>query len=895
MKHPERAVLLALCCVPSLAAAQGASDADWEALFGPQPESSKPASQEAEAKPSSAANDTESESASESGANRDDSAATSGNSQDEAADETPMIPVATLRAPEAEPPVAPQRRAALEEIVVTAQKKAESLQDTPISLAAFDEEKLEVGGIQGLADLSGNVPSLAIEPFPTSNATLRFYIRGIGVIDAQVTQDPAIGVYMDGVYIARSSGNALDIADLQRVEVLRGPQGTLYGRNTTGGAINLITKAPSVDGVQFTQKFSVGNRNYAQSKTSLNYPFSDEFAAKISLIGSQKDGFVENTGPGSDFGDRKVLGSRVDLRWLPTEQLSLDYGYEDSTTTYVNYMYQAVLTPEGNKGQAEIFKRYGESQSVYSSRRLKSLASGAPMEDSTTDISGHTFKATYGFDNHELKYIGAYRELSDASYADLSGGAGSTSYRLDTHAYDGPASDFAYGGPTPLWIPTTTQSQWSHELQLTGSLFDDSVSYITGAFYFTEKAREDRHVPQHQFSTAISPDQTADVVAALRDLGVLPVNALLPRLVNFTALDNSIVNDALALFGQATWTPDLLDQRMHFTFGFRHSEDQREAVKFRTSDTYVEYSLNGQGAAVPLSSAEEFQHEKASRTFSDNSMSFIAEFDATDTINTYAKYVEAYKSGGFNTRDPQVSGESGEASDGKDYGYGFAEGFEPEHVKSYELGIKTELLDRRLRLNADVFLTDYDDMQINFLIIGTVNDTKTRNAGNARLYGFEIDGNWLATDDLLLNASYAYLNAEILEVTDTFGADVTNQYQFSSAPPHSYTVSGDWTALRGDDWQLNAHLGYNYVGKRLGGAKAGQPVQLDPYGIVNARLGVDGLRLGSGNLSVALWGKNLLDEDYAINAIDNLPHADRAVIWGEPRTFGMDVTYRYGN
>nr|WP_239547536.1 TonB-dependent receptor [Spongiibacter marinus] len=222
------------------------------------------------------------------------------------------------------------QRYALEEVVVTAQKKAESLQDAPISLTAFGQQALENKGINSLADIGANVPSMSIEPFPINNATLRIFIRGIGISDAQITQDPPVGIYMDGVYIARSTGTALDVADLERIEILRGPQGTLYGRNTTGGAINLVSKRPNTEAFEFEQKFTVGDRYLLTSKTSANIPITDTLAAKLAFLHTEQDGFVENTGPGGDFGDREVQGYRMDVRWDINDSLTLDYAYDHS-------------------------------------------------------------------------------------------------------------------------------------------------------------------------------------------------------------------------------------------------------------------------------------------------------------------------------------------------------------------------------------------------------------------------------------------------------------------------------------------------------------------------------------------------------------------------------------
>ncbi|TJY55567.1 TonB-dependent receptor [Sinimarinibacterium sp. CAU 1509] len=806
------------------------------------------------------------------------------------------VPVAPLTdAPEATsdaPP--PPRSAALEEIIVTAERRVASLQDTPISIEAFSAEKIEQIGIQGVQDLGVSVPSMTIEPFPTHNATLRIFIRGVGINDAQLTQDPAVGVYVDGVYIARSVGLAMDIADLERIEVLRGPQGTLYGRNTTGGAVNLITRRPSVDGFAMTHKLTLGNRNYWLGRSSINVPVGDTLAFKLALLGSTRDGYVDNTGEGGNFGDRKETGLRFDARWLATERLTADYAYDRSRSEYYNYMFQAVLPPNSDKGDAELFKPYAQANTIYSHRRLDALASGAPMEASGTTIHGHALTLTLDLEPFELKYIGAFRELDDKQYADLAGGTGSPDYRLDSNAYDGPAATVANGGPTPLVIPTVTQQQWSHELQLSGHLFDEQLDYVMGAYLFSEHGREDRHRLNHQFSTAIEPAQIGALVAALpADLGNQLLTLAGPRLVNFVDLDWTIDNRASALFSQATWTPDALDQRLHLTVGYRHSEDERKAVKFRVSDTYVEGQVAGIGTAIPLSSAEKFDNVPARKRFSDDAFAYVLAYDLSDSVNIYGKSVEAYKSGGFNVRDPNIDANS----QGNTYGFGFVDGFAPEHVQSYELGLKSEWLERRLRINADVFDSAYRDMQINFLIPGTISDTKTENAGRARMRGLELDTTWLATSALILSANYAYLDARVEEVRDADGNNVAELYPFTSAPRYSFVVAADWTMLERDWGALRAYATYNYIDEREGTVITEERrglTSIPAYGLFNARLSATDLHAGNrGTLDIAVWGRNLADKVYPIAAIDNLPQADRAVIWGEPRSFGLDLIYRY--
>lgn len=819
----------------------------------------------------------------------------------------PTIAVEPIRR-ETEPAKAAPRRGGgmqLEEIVVTAQRQEASLQDTPISMEAFGAEKLEMRGIGSLDDLGSNVPSMVIEPHPLSNTTLRITIRGIGVTDSQVTQDPAVGIYLDGVYLARSVGLALDLADIERMEVLRGPQGVLYGRNSTGGAINVITKRPDPSGFSMNHKLTLGERNLLVGKSSFNLPLSDTLAVKLALLASQSDGFVENTGEGEDFGDNRSLGMRFDTRWLPSDTLTVDYGYDLTDLKYVNYMFQSVLRPETNHGLAEAFKPYAVANTVYSERRLDNMSSGAPMEASDAEVSGHTLTLTQKFDAFDLKYIGAYRKLEDSQYADLSGGKQGSDYRIDSNAYDSAAARMVNNGqPTPLVIPVTFQSQWSHELQLSGNAWDDRLSYIAGLYYFTEEGGEDGG-PIHHIESATLDPQQADAITSLlpAELRALLQDNALPRLSAYWDYLYGIENKAYAAYGQLSFRPDLLDRRLNFTVGLRASRDKRYAIKDFIQRQFLELRLADNSlAAVPVpaevaGSSDDFVGEEASSEYDDVSPSANIQFNVTDLATVYLSYSTAYKSGGFNTRDPQISAASGTASDGTNYGFGFVEGFKPERVESWELGLKSEWLERALRINGAAFYSSYTDMQTNFLIAGTISDTKSRNAGKARMTGLELETAFIPAENLMLGLQYAYLDAQVQEVRDVDGNNVAHLYPFISAPPHSGVVFVDWTVAQPSWGELRAYGSWNYIGDRTGFVITEERrglTRIEGYGLFNARLMANNIRLGErGTLDIALWGKNLLDEEYELTAIDNLPQADRAVLWGDPRTIGMDFVYRF--
>jgi len=788
----------------------------------------------------------------------------------------------------------------LEEVVVSARKKTESLQDTPISLTVFSEERLKVEGISGLADIASKVPGLTIEPFPINGGSLRIYIRGIGLGDIQVTQDTPVAVYLDGVYIARSSGTAMDVAELARMEILRGPQGTLYGRNTTGGAINLLTRRPSTEALVFNQSVGAGNRAFLRSKTSLNLPVTDSLAVKLAYLTESRDGFMENTGPGGDFGDREVQGLRFDLGWDISGKLRLDYSYDRSEMEFYNYMFQAINPPaeDGNKGQADAIKRSAQARTKFGQHRFDSMATSAPLGASNSEVEGHALVIHADTALGEIKYIGAYRELFDSAYTDLGGGLGAEAFRLDTHRYDGAAAQIANGGPTPAVKPTVEHKQQSHELQFSGEIAGYGLEYLVGAYYFEEQGIEDNGPLHLQLYSLI--DGTEDVY-----------------IVNLLSQKYEVDNQAAAVFGQLRWTPPILDDAIHITLGARHSRDRRYALKNQRDEVYFEYHpALGAPQAFSLTTLAEnpvlgavinpvlnqaglpgdrrFNNVAGQRHFKDDSFSGLLEYEFNDDINVYAKGVEAYKSGGFNTRDPQLDGKQGAASDGIDYGVGFADGFGEEKAFSIEIGVKSEWLKGRLRLNADVYQTDFDDMQMNFLLNGTVADTKVLNAGQASMRGFEFDASALLGEFVVASVEYAYLDAEITEVIDSFGNDVTHRYAFSAAPVNSYTAALDWLIWQGDAATLQLNVNTSFMDTKLGGGDVQKALTLMPsYQLWNAHLSLGQLPLARGELTVALWAKNMLDKEYEVYAIDNLPQADRAVVWGEPRSFGVELAYHF--
>ena len=301
----------------------------------------------------------------------------------------------------------------LEEVVVTAQKKSESLQDAPISLLAFDSEKLEKLGVSDVGDIQGAVPNLSTAPHPTNRNSLTAFIRGVGNADLQITKDPAVGVYLDGVYLGRSAGLTADIADVQAIEVLRGPQGTLYGRNTTGGAISIRSAQPDEE-FSLKQKLSKGNRGYWRSLTQANIPLSDTLMMRAAFSRSAEDGWVENIGTGKDFGEQQKQALRLAVRWLVSDTLTLDYAFDQSEINGGQLAYQLTHITNPN----------GAGLAPFSRDTRQSALSVNNLEKSSDDVSGHSLTASWFIsDDLTIKSITAYRDLDEFAYQDYSASA----------------------------------------------------------------------------------------------------------------------------------------------------------------------------------------------------------------------------------------------------------------------------------------------------------------------------------------------------------------------------------------------------------------------------------------------------------------------------------------
>lgn len=692
----------------------------------------------------------------------------------------------------------PEASDALQEIVVTAEKRESSLQDTPISIVAFGAETLESRRIASVADLGAAVPNVQVTPHPNTGTTVRVTIRGIGEPSAVQTRDNPVAVYIDGVYVGRGQGLANELADLERIEVLRGPQGTLYGRNATAGAINFITKAPELAEFGGQQSFTFGRFNQFNSRTSVNFPVGDTLAFDLGYLVVRKDGFVDNLGAGADrFGDVDRKAARAAAFWKPTDAFQARYTF-DSTWLYDTSPYVAAVPFYPAEG----------------TRPTSGSAGSTPLRPGTGRVQGHNLTFEYeAAPRLKVRTITGYRKVDD-----------------DTNqAYNpGPVRPFL-----PLYNRATTdQSQFSEEVQFIGDAFEGGLEYVAGLYYFRESG--------DGLNQTTLPFQTE------------------PRAFSWK-------NKAYAVFGQATWTPNILDKRLHATLGARWSKDEREAGVFARVIPVV-------GTPVVAIDAS------GNQDFDDVSPTGTLQFDINDDVNVFARIAKGYKTGGFN---PTASSAAA-----------FARGFGPETLISYEAGVRSELFGRRVRFNATAFYSDYDDIQTNVF-----NPLNTRifdvvNAGKATVQGVEVDVTALLVEGLTVNGSFGYTDPEFKKVVDLGGNDITSSFEFPHAPKSSFTLGADYKSPGTRIGTVEANLNYEWQGKYFGVTTYSPPLIAQSYGLLNGRVALADFA-GVKGLQIAAWGRNLTDSTYYLN---HFAFVDVGVaMFGEPRSYGVDVSMKFGS
>lgn len=740
-------------------------------------------------------------------------------------------------------------------VIVTATKTETDLQDTPISIAVVSDEDLKNRQVQSLLDLAdGGVPSLRVATFESRQSALTVGMRGIVPGDAnQPAREQGVGVYIDGVYLGRQHGLNAGFLDLERIEVLRGPQGTLFGRNTEGGAVNLVSKLPSGN---FEGSLTTGIGNYGSYNTNLrlNLPEVEGISVKLDAGIQHQDATTQN--PMKDqygWNYYHRYGARLAAKWDISEDftatIASDFG-RDQNTPFLSQLINYNPTNKPIASLAQIIAAGNKIPSGYiaplpsivkvNSERVSVSDIGVPQEPSLGKTAGVVSSIEWDItDNLQFKSLSAWRSVSDRQF-DNSGGA----YR------------------TPAFLPNTNfsrysiaeldQSQFSQELQAIGST--DNISYVFGAYYFIETASDAARTPNTNKWNALGTDYTI----------IDPSTYMLATIARASKANSK----SYAIYGQGTYT--LKD--WHFTLGGRFTRDIKDGTLF---------TVNGANT--------NFTFEQNNDRF--DPITTIA-YDISEDINIYAKYATGYRAGGASSRSL------------------IYRPFGPESTKSYELGSKMEFFNRTTTLNVAAYMMERKDSQVDFNFFipqanGTIRNTlETVNAeGITEINGLELDIGLNLFDGFTTTLSYAYTDTKLPKARNTvqeqlnaslIPAVLTPVFQnvfIVYTPEHAITGSLDY-AYELSNMTIKFHLDANYSSPSY--TFDNEDVKNEESFIVNGRLTFDNIQFDNYEFSTALWSRNILDTSY----IYRRSNANRLVLgdyanFNAPRTYGIEITSKF--
>jgi iron complex outermembrane receptor protein len=711
--------------------------------------------------------------------------------------------------------------ATLEEIVVTAQRREENLQDVPISIIAMTGAMLEEAGVRDPRDLQTFVPGMQFQSGTAATTTIIF-LRGVGIGDFNANTVGAVGVYADEVYLGANSGKLFNAFDGEGIEVLRGPQGTLYGRNTTGGAIKFSSRKPT-DELSTNVSVLYGNYNDLRLEGGIGGPLvDDKVKVRVSGLYESRDGTTKNRVTGDDVNNIDLWAARAIVDFTPTDSLLL----------------RVIAHGGQNNGDARQFQHRG--QGVDFSGNPAYDENGVPLDGmgyadtdhnlnagdydiqgkEKVDVFGASLLARLELDGVTLSSITAYEKVDRDTLEDTD----ASPNNVLTSVYE------------------DQPRQWTEELrpQSNGT---GPLSWIAGAFYFHDD---------------LSTNSSYDLLRALRPYFVTPDNP-----TGFSPENNvgllrypyTQTTSSTAIFGQADYK---ITDATTLTAGLRYTDDQ---IDFEYSSFFDE-----EGFILPLVDM------KDSKSFSDVSGRLALSYKATEDTLLYASISKGYNGGGYAgfaaTTEVQLKP------------------FDPEHLYAYEVGFKSEMMARRVRLNAAAFYYYYQDLQVFIYDTSTgIPIQRKVNAGSGSIYGMEAELSVKPTSRFDAFLGLSLLSSEYHDFTDGLGNDFSGN-NLVNAPGTAVTAGMTYTQPLGDSGSLGALVYASYQSQIYFTPANDRLYGQDPVTLLNARLTWTPV---NETFEVALWGKNLTDERW-VNFIAPVITMDQ-LNYNDPRTYGVEFRY----
>jgi iron complex outermembrane receptor protein len=727
------------------------------------------------------------------------------------------------------PTVVLAQGAVLEEITVTARKREESMQDVGLAVSALSETEIQRQFARDIQDLANIAPNVIIDDTGQGpGGTAAIFIRGVGVADLEKNFDPAVGVGVDGVFLGSNAGALMRGLDIARVEVLRGPQGTLFGRNTVGGLINITRTQPTGE---LGGRFRAGVENFDTHYIDgiFNFAVTDDVAVKLSAAKrDQGEGYYKNVTTRGDQGRQDYESLGLNVLWDATDTLELEYTYtmerlDQDTPALVNATRPDQLfcvaygycSPNGNTTIT------GDRNGVAGGGgRPPAAPSFGTNATSVNEVDDSFMEAFFDTDTHILE---ARWEINDSLKFDYIFG----SWESD----EGGLQD--WDGTPELLYHTDRPGEFeqqSHELRLS---YDDGGAFnVVGGLFFWESEYESRMRSYIGFAV---PDVILDIPQTTQQ-----------------------ETEAVAAFFEADYR---FSDQWVLTVGGRYTEDEKTSRQFGSVST-----IPGQD---PVEKWHEFTPKVGLR------------YNMTDDVMFYATYSKGYRAGGFNGRVASLE----EA----------IQPYDPETIDNYEFGVKTELLDNRLRLNATIFNMDYKDKQEELQLASNETDTGQKtvviNPSSATIRGVELELQAYLNENLSVRANLGYLDSEYDDFvyTDVEGSvtDLSG-LEFRRAPDFTGTLDAtyEWDMAGGNAW---VRASYRHIGAHFTNATNNAELANDSQGLVDASV-----NYAINNLQFSLFGRNLGDENGYTHGYEV------AGLWSyastrPPRTYGLEVVYNFNN
>ncbi len=745
----------------------------------------------------------------------------------------------------------------IESIVITARRRAESLQDTPVAVTAISAAALERQQVVSTTDLDKVAPNIQFHSYGTltgNNSAAQVFIRGIGQSDATPAVDPGVGVYIDDVYMGRAVGAAMEFRDIANVQILRGPQGTLFGRNTIGGAVLLTTNEPGTDAGN-SVRIGLGEDNLREAFGAFDLPLGGDWSARLALGMRQRDGYVTREFDGKDLGDEDMRTAQVALRWKPSDAFSL--------TLRGDY------TKEDENGSPFVFRSMNEGATFVGAA---SIAAGCPnILDPFPPplLVGPLADPRCGNDAQALGEFRNGGTYAASSTLENRGGSLIASWKVnDSWSLKSITSDrrLEWTGTrdadnTPLLILHTNyrseSKQFSQELQAVVEA--DRVDGVFGLYYFDEDSFDRLLVPLGNPGTSYDTQRVA------------------------------MDTEAQAAFTE--WTFKFTDA-FSATAGVRYTKEDKglQATMFNVAPASAAEPA-APTALCPFAGPPPTQTgclflttNRFARDFTATTKSASVQYRFNERVMTYLSWSEGFKSGGFNQRYNAAPPGNAPIS------------FGAEQAESFEIGLKMDPLDT-LRINIAAFSTDYDDIQMTYRL-GVV--PLLFNAGVATIDGGELELEFAPTEDFRLDATVGYLDAKFDSITapPPFGpvsptATATLSSRLPFTPEWQTHLGMSYTFHPAANWSLTPRADLSHTARQFFDAgNSPEIAQDDAITLLGASLT---LASDDDKWRFVLGGSNLTDELYPVAGTSSLTTASgySEIIYARPRSVTLSITRNF--